>query len=138
MNTIPNSDVDRLGVVFDEGSLVADAGLLVAGVLMSRLGLERLLDETVRLGGRGGGALPGRKVLTLVASMLVGGSHIDHADRLRDSGDLLPHWGGGQGSGEKVAGVASRRPSWPEGKGGSPGTRTPNLRVKSPLLCQLS
>ena len=54
MNSIPN-DVDRLGVVFDDGSLVADAGLLVAGTLMSRLGLERLLDETVRLGDRVGG-----------------------------------------------------------------------------------
>jgi hypothetical protein len=30
-----------------------------------------------------GGALPGRKVLTLVFSILAGGSHIDHADRLR-------------------------------------------------------
>ena len=83
MNSIPNNDVDRLGVVFDDGSLVADAGLLVAGTLMSRLGLERLLDETVRLGDRVGGSHPGRKVLSLVASMLVGGSHIDHADRLR-------------------------------------------------------
>ena len=82
MNSIPN-DIDRLGVVFDDESLVADAGLLVAGALMSRLGLERLLDETVRLGDRVGGACPGRKVLSLVASMLVGGSHIDHADRLR-------------------------------------------------------
>ena len=82
MNRIPN-DIDRLGVVFDDGSLVADAGLLVAGTLMSRLGLEQLLDETVRLGGRVGGSRPGRKVLSLVASMLVGGSHIDHADRLR-------------------------------------------------------
>ncbi len=83
MNRIPSSDVDRLGVVFDDGSLVADAGLLVAGTLMARLGLEQLLDETVRLGDRPGGAYPGRKVLSLVASMLVGGSHIDHADRLR-------------------------------------------------------
>ena len=82
MNRIPK-DVDRLGVVFDDGSLVADAGLLVAGTLMSRLGLERLLDETVRLGDRVGGSRPGRKVLSLVASMLLGGSHIDHADRLR-------------------------------------------------------
>ena len=79
MNRIPSSDVDRLGVVFDDGSLVADAGLLVAGTLMARLGLEQLLDETVRLGDRVGGSRPGRKV----ASMLVGGSHIDHADRLR-------------------------------------------------------
>ena len=56
VNRIPN-DIDRLGVVFDDGSLVADAGLFVAGTLMSRLGLEQLLDETVRLGDR-----PGRSV----------------------------------------------------------------------------
>ena len=40
MNRIPNNNVDRLGVVFDDGSLVADAGLLAAGTLMARLGLE--------------------------------------------------------------------------------------------------
>ena len=50
---------------------------------MSRFGLEQLLDDTVRMGGRVGGFRPGRKILSLVASMLVGGSHIDHADRLR-------------------------------------------------------
>ena len=83
MNRIPNSDLDRLRVVFDDGSLVSDAGLLVAGTLMDRLGLERLLDETVRMDGRAGGSRPGRKVLSLVASMLLGGSHIDHAERLR-------------------------------------------------------
>ena len=83
MNRIPSSDLDRLGVVFDDDSLVSDAGLLVAGTVMSRLGLEQLVDDTVRMGGRAGGARPGRKVLSLVASMLVGGSHIDHADRLR-------------------------------------------------------
>ena len=64
------------------GRWLPDAGLLVAGTLMSRLGFgNKLLDETVRLGDRPGGAYPGRKVLSLVASMLVGGSHIDHADR---------------------------------------------------------
>ena len=83
MNRIPNDHLDRLGVTFDDGSLVSDAGLLVAGTLMSRLGLEGLVDETVRMGGRAGGSRPGRKVLSLVASMLTGGSHIDHADRLR-------------------------------------------------------
>ena len=83
MNRIPHGDVDRLGVTFDDDSLVADAGLLIAGTVMSRVGLEQLLDDTVRMGGRAGGARPGRKVLSLVASMLVGGSHIDHADRLR-------------------------------------------------------
>jgi Transposase DDE domain group 1 len=33
--------------------------------------------------GRIGGARPGRKVLTLVATILAGGSHINHADVLR-------------------------------------------------------
>ena len=75
--------IDRLKVVFDDEGLVADAGLLAAGTLMDRLGLEALVDDTVRLGGRVGGANPGRKVGTLVASMLLGGSHIDHVDRLR-------------------------------------------------------
>ena len=76
-------NIDRYRVVFDDDSLVADAGLLTASTLMSRLGLEELVDEVVRLGRRPGGARPGRKILTLVAAMLAGGSHIDHVDRLR-------------------------------------------------------
>ena len=78
-------NIDRLGVVFDDESLVADAGLLAAATLMDRLGLEELVERTVRMGGGVGGARPGRKVLTVVAAMLVGGSHIDHVDRLRPS-----------------------------------------------------
>ena len=82
---IPNG----LEAVFDDGSLVADAGLLPAGSVMDRLGLEALIDDTVRLGGSAGA---GRKVLTLVASMLVGGRCIDDTDRLRSgaSGAVLP------------------------------------------------
>ena len=51
------------------------------------------MDRTVRLGGRVGGAHPGRKVCTLVAAMLVGASHIDHVDRLRagSTDRVLPH-----------------------------------------------
>ena len=88
-----SQSIDRLEVVFDDESLVADAGLLAAGTLMDRLGLEDLVDGTVRLGGRVGGARPGRKVLTLVSSMLVGGSHIDHVDLLRagSTGRVLAH-----------------------------------------------
>ena len=82
MNRVPG-DIDRLAVAFDEESLVSDAGLLAVGTLMKRLGLEGLLDETVRMGGRVGGSRPGPKILSLVVSMLLGGSHIDHADRLR-------------------------------------------------------
>ena len=75
--------IDRIEVTFDDETLVADAGLIVPATLMVRLGLEALVNQTVRLVGRVGGALPGRKVLTLVAAILAGGSHIDHADKLR-------------------------------------------------------
>ena len=88
-----SQSVDRYGVVFDDEGLVADAGLLVAGTLMDRLGLEELVDRVVRLGGRVGGANPGRKVCTLVSAMLAGGTHIDHVDLLRAGSTerVLPH-----------------------------------------------
>ena len=66
---------------FDDASLVADAGLLVAGTVMGRLGLEAMIDEAVRPPAAGLGS--GAKVLSVVASMLVGGSFIDDAQRLR-------------------------------------------------------
>ena len=75
--------VDRVWVSFDEPNLVANAGLLLVGTLVVRLELERLVNATVRLSGRVGGAHPGRKVLTLVHAMVAGASHIDHADMLR-------------------------------------------------------
>jgi hypothetical protein len=75
--------IDRIEVTFDEPNLVANAGLLLVATLVSRLGLEALVNATVQLSGRIGGALPGRKVLTLVHAIAAGGSHIDHADMLR-------------------------------------------------------
>jgi len=75
--------IDRVEVTFDDSTLVANAGLIVPATLMIRLGLEPLVNSTVRLVGRVGGARPGRKVLTLVTTILAGGSHIDHADVLR-------------------------------------------------------
>ena len=75
--------IDGLGAVFDDGSLVADGGLLLAGTVMHRLGLEALIDDAVRLDGRVAGSGSGRKVLSLVASVLVGGCCIDDVRRLR-------------------------------------------------------
>jgi hypothetical protein len=85
--------IDRVEVTFDDPNLVANAGLLLVATLVVRLGLERLINELVDLSGRVGGALPGRKVLTLVHSMAAGGSHIDHADILRAGATqaVLPH-----------------------------------------------
>ena len=73
--------IDGLEAVFDEGSLIADAGLLSAGSVMDRLGSEALIDEAVRPAQAGRGS--GHKVLSLVSSMLLGGVCIDDADRLR-------------------------------------------------------
>jgi len=75
--------IDRLEVTFDDETLVANAGLIVPATLMVRLGLEALVNATVRLTGRVGGSRPGRKVCSLVATILAGGTHIDHADMLR-------------------------------------------------------
>jgi Transposase DDE domain group 1 len=75
--------VDGIEATFDDPNLVANAGLLLFATTTKRLGLEALIDATVRLVGRVGGSRPGRKVLTLVHTMIAGGSHIDHADMLR-------------------------------------------------------
>jgi hypothetical protein len=85
--------IDRIAVTFDEPNLMANAGLLLVATLAVRLGLESLIDTTVRLSGRVGGARPGRKVLTLVHAIIAGGSHIDHADMLRAgaTGSVLSH-----------------------------------------------
>ena len=85
--------IDRVVVSFDDPHLVSSAGLLLVGTLVLRLGLESLIDTTVRLGRRVGGARPGRKVLTLVHAIVAGGSHIDHADMLRSGATdvVLPH-----------------------------------------------
>jgi hypothetical protein len=85
--------IDRVRVSFDDPNLVANAGLLLVGTLVVRLELEQLVNALVRLGGKVGGAQPGRKVLTLVHAMVAGGSHIDHADMLRagNTASVLPH-----------------------------------------------
>ncbi len=75
--------IEHVSVTFDDPTLVAGAGLVLPATLMVRLGLEALVNDTVRLAGRVGGALAGRKVLTVISAILVGATHIDHADRLR-------------------------------------------------------
>jgi hypothetical protein len=85
--------IDRVRATFDDESLVADAGLILAATLVARLGLESLIDSTVRLVGRVGGARPGRKVLTLVHAMVADAGCIDDANRLRagSTGAVLGH-----------------------------------------------
>jgi hypothetical protein len=84
---------DSLTVEFDDRRLVANAGVVLTSTLIGRLGLERLVDETVDLGGRPGAARPGRKVCSLVHAMVLGADSIDDCDVLRAGGTeaLLGH-----------------------------------------------
>jgi hypothetical protein len=74
---------DSTRVVFDDERAVANAGMLLAAVLAERLGVERLVDDTVCLGDRPGAANPGRKVMTLMSAMALGADCIDDCDLLR-------------------------------------------------------
>lgn len=85
--------VDRLALAFDDERAVANAGLVLASTLAGRLGIEQVIDETLDLGERPGAARPGRKLLTLVCSALVGGDSIEDADVLRcgETARVLDH-----------------------------------------------
>ena len=71
--------LDRFATTVDHEGLVANAGLILAGTLMDRLGLLGLIERWVRTGS----ANPGPNICTVVAAMLAGGTHIDHVGMLR-------------------------------------------------------
>ena len=71
--------LDRFATTVDHEGLVANAGLVLAGTLMDRLGVSALIERWVRTGS----ANPGPKICTVVAAMLAGGTHIDHVGMLR-------------------------------------------------------
>jgi len=75
--------LDQLDTRFDDTHAIANAGLLLPATLAERLGIEQTTDHLIDLGERPGAAHPGRKLLTLVHSMLAGGDCIDDADVLR-------------------------------------------------------
>ena len=75
--------LDQLDIAFDDTHAVANAGLLLPATLAQRLGIEQAADALIDLGERPGAHRPGRKLLTLVNSMLAGGDCIDDADLLR-------------------------------------------------------
>ena len=77
---------DSVAVEFDDERLVANAGLMLTSTLIDRLGLERLVDQTVDLRRRPGAAKPGRKVCSLVHAMALGADSIDDCDLLRAGG----------------------------------------------------
>jgi hypothetical protein len=78
--------LDSVLVEFGEERLVANAGVLWTSSLLNRLGLERLVEESVDLGQRPGAAQPGRKVCALVHVIASGAASIDDCDVLRCGG----------------------------------------------------
>lgn len=84
-------DLSRLTTTFDEDHLVANAGLVLPAMMAQRLGVADLVDERVMVGGVGR-ANAGAKALSVIATMLAGGSHIDHADLLRSTGAACEVW----------------------------------------------
>ncbi|MEA3510177.1 MAG: IS1380 family transposase [Actinomycetota bacterium] len=76
-------DPARLETIFDDDHAVANAGLALVAVLSQALGIEAAADDVIDLGGRPAASRPGRKILTLVHSMAVGGDCIDDVDVLR-------------------------------------------------------
>ena len=75
--------LDAVAVTFDDGRLVADAGLVLPATLAQHLGLRGLFDDHVDLGDAAGHANVGHKAMTLIHSALAGGDSIDDADALR-------------------------------------------------------
>jgi Transposase DDE domain group 1 len=84
---------DEIDVQFDDGRLVADAGLILPATLAVGLGLRELLGTQVDLGEAPGRANVADKAMTLLHSALAGGSWIDDCDRLRagSTGQVLGH-----------------------------------------------
>jgi hypothetical protein len=85
--------LDSVVAAFDASGLVADAGLLLPATLAEHLGMPQLIDRHVQLGKNPGAAKPGRKAMTVVASVLAGGDCIDDVDALRagGTGGVLGH-----------------------------------------------
>ena len=86
-------DPARLEIIFDDDHAVANAGLTLVAMLSKALGIEQTANELIHLGGAPGSARPGRKLMTLVHSMVVGGDCIDDVDVLRcgSTAEVLGH-----------------------------------------------
>lgn len=81
--------LDGIEIAFDDGALVADAGLVLPATLRDRLGAQELLEERVRRPNDRRGA--GARALSVVFAMLAGADCIDDIERLRagSSGAVL-------------------------------------------------
>jgi len=70
--------LDGVQVEFDDQRAVCDAGIVLVATLASRLGIEALAGEVIRLRrDRPGAANAGRKVMALLYAMVLGADSID-------------------------------------------------------------
>ncbi len=69
---LPRNHPDRIQITFDDRRLVANAGLLLPATLARHLGLPELVRQRLDLGDAPGRANTSDKMMTLVASALVG------------------------------------------------------------------
>jgi hypothetical protein len=85
--------LDQVDIAFDDPRAVAHAGLLLPATLAERLGIEQATDRLVDLDDRTGAAHPGRKLLTVVHTLVAGGDCIDDVELLRcgSTGSVLGH-----------------------------------------------
>ncbi len=107
--------LDRFATTFDHEGLVANAGLILAGTLMARLGLSALIERWVRTGS----ANPGPKILTVVAADGRGRhphrSRRDAARRTHREGAGVsarwrrPRWGRSCGRSRSATSASSKR-----------------------------
>jgi hypothetical protein len=75
--------LDQLDTCFDDTHAIANAGLLLPATLAQRLASSRPPMRSSTWASGRGAHRPGRKLLTLVRAMLVGGDCIDDTDLLR-------------------------------------------------------
>jgi hypothetical protein len=80
---VPYHDPAHPDVVFGDDHATANAGLALVAMCSQALGIEDATNAYVDLGDRSGASQPGRKILTLLHSMVVGGDCIDDVDILR-------------------------------------------------------
>ena len=83
---LPQNNPDRIRILFDDHRLVANVDLLLPATLARHLGLRKLVDHHIDIGGAPGRASTEDKLLTLVATALAGGDCIDDANALRVGG----------------------------------------------------
>src|SRR5437763_11155321 len=87
--------LDGVRVAFDDERVVCDAGIALVATLASRLGIEAVAGELVRLRrDRPGAANAGRKVMALLFAMVLGADSIDDTAVLRSgrTSRLLGGW----------------------------------------------